>query len=160
MNISYGSLINPVTEGDLFNKNLEVDEEEIYKDMMYMKRMYPNIAKEINELIEDECDKLEYDGSIMFHEYPDKVMVDKMVSDIYEKYKAGVEEIQKQECINCNRPAPAPAPPPPKPPRPVPPPPPPKPPMDNCPMCDLINTMLCNEMYCRRRRHNRKSKMF
>ena len=35
------------------------DENEYEDDILYLKRMYPGIAKEIAEFVEDECDKME-----------------------------------------------------------------------------------------------------
>ena len=43
-------------------------------DMERLKNLYPNVAKEVQTVVEDECDKLEYDGSVMFDEYPDQLM--------------------------------------------------------------------------------------
>ena len=63
------------------------DENEYEDDILYLKRMYPGIAKEIAEFVEDECDKMEYAGSMMFDQYPDKVSVMKLVGDIYDKVK-------------------------------------------------------------------------
>lgn len=53
------------------------------KDWMYMRQMYPIGARKILSEIEEECDKLEYDGSCMFDEYPDQVYLNRMVDTIY-----------------------------------------------------------------------------
>lgn len=63
------------------------DENEYEDDILYLKRMYPGIAKEIAEFVEDECDKMEYAGSMMFDQYPDRVSVMKLVGDIYDKVR-------------------------------------------------------------------------
>ena len=68
-------------------ERLMKDENEYEDDILYLKRMYPGIAKEIAEFVEDECDKMEYAGSMMFDQYPDKVSVMKLVGDIYDKVK-------------------------------------------------------------------------
>ncbi|WMJ85678.1 hypothetical protein [Anaerocolumna sp. MB42-C2] len=57
------------------------------KDWDYMKQMYPVTAKKLLREIEDECDKLEYDGSCMFDEYPDKVYLGRIVDRIYTKFQ-------------------------------------------------------------------------
>lgn len=49
------------------DKMLEMDE-----DYEYLRYMYPKITREILSLIEDECDKMEYQGSPMFDIYPDR----------------------------------------------------------------------------------------
>ncbi len=41
------------------------------RDFRMLQGMYPNEAKELLELVEEECDRLEYEGSPMFDEYPD-----------------------------------------------------------------------------------------
>ncbi|MDF2609940.1 MAG: hypothetical protein K0R92_1414 [Lachnospiraceae bacterium] len=61
--------------------------EDADKDWDYMKQMYPVVAKKILADVEDECDKLEYDGSCMFDEYPDRVYLSRIVDRIYEKVK-------------------------------------------------------------------------
>ncbi|WOO38931.1 hypothetical protein R2R35_10735 [Anaerocolumna sp. AGMB13020] len=57
--------------------------EDASKDFGYMKHLYPEKAKKMMVLIEEECDKLEYDGSCMFDEYPDRVYLGKLVDKIY-----------------------------------------------------------------------------
>jgi hypothetical protein len=61
--------------------------EDADKDWDYMKQMYPITAKKIMSEIEDECDKLEYNGSCMFDEYPDRVYLSRIVDRIYDKTK-------------------------------------------------------------------------
>ena len=54
-----------------------------------MRHLYPNTAKLIQRAVEDECDKLEYDGSVMFDEYPDKTSLDRIIDRIYENERYG-----------------------------------------------------------------------
>ena len=61
--------------------------EDADKDWDYMKQMYPLTAKKLFHEIDEECDKLEYDGSCMFDEYPDKVYLSRIVDRIYAKCK-------------------------------------------------------------------------
>lgn len=62
-------------------------EEQIERDMAYMRRLYPDIGREVSSLIGDECDKLEYEGSCMFDQYPDKVTLQQMTEGIYGKMR-------------------------------------------------------------------------
>ena len=55
------------------------------RDYTYMKSAYPDTAKRLLPFIEEECDRLEYDGSMMFDEYPDKLQLRMMCRRIYEK---------------------------------------------------------------------------
>lgn len=45
------------------------------KDFRMLQGMYPAAAKELLPLIEEECDRMEYEGSAMFDEYPDYTTV-------------------------------------------------------------------------------------
>ena len=61
--------------------------EDADRDWDYMRQMYPMAAKKILIEIDDECDKLEYDGSCMFDEYPDRVYLGRIVDRIFDKVK-------------------------------------------------------------------------
>ena len=65
-----------------------VMQEEIEEDdYQYITKMYPAVAREILELIEDSCDRLEYEGSMMFDQYMDRTSVLGMADKIYDKMK-------------------------------------------------------------------------
>ena len=49
-----------------------VDEKEYQQDKEYLLKMYPAKARIVISLIENECDKLEYENSPMYAKYPDK----------------------------------------------------------------------------------------
>lgn len=59
--------------------------EEIDRDVMYMKKIYPRAVKKIQSEIEEECDKLEYEGSCMFDETPDCTRLGAIVDTIYKR---------------------------------------------------------------------------
>ena len=54
------------------------------RDMEYMKSMYPDIPKKILPYVEEECDRSEYENSMIYDEYPDKLQLRMMCSRIYE----------------------------------------------------------------------------
>ncbi len=134
----------------LYNvENEEAEALAIDKDNEYMKSMYPKIAREIAGYVEEECDKLEYEGSSMFSEYPDKSTVMVMAQNIYNNgnWNRRKDGCRDQDCHNGHR-------------RPVPPPyVPDRGGMDN-PFLSLIEVMLCNEINCRRNRYNRRMRRF
>lgn len=66
--------------------------EDAEKDWGYFRQLYPGIARRILREIDEECDKLEYDGSCMFDEYPDRAHLGRMVDKIYNKIKDEIEE--------------------------------------------------------------------
>ena len=68
--------------------NVYLTEKEYEKDMERMKELYPKRMKELLAYVEEECDKMEYDGSMMFDEYPDKVLLFKTANDIYDNVMA------------------------------------------------------------------------
>ena len=61
--------------------------EDLDRDMNYIKQLYPTSARRILNEVNGECDRLEYDGSVMFDEYPDKISLDRIIDRIYEKIK-------------------------------------------------------------------------
>jgi len=69
-------------------------------DVDRLKEMYPETAKHILTFVEDECDKLEYEGSFMFDERPDVNSLSKIKNEIYDqvkgKYDLPTEEDSKE----------------------------------------------------------------
>ena len=92
-------------------------EDELERDRDYLTQMFPAKARLIMVLIEDACDRLEYEGSPMFAEYPDKDTVRGIADRMYDKvkYKDNDDGLRQ-----------------------------------------LIEVMLCNEMYLRRCRYKRR----
>ena len=64
-----------------------IDEEELEQDRAYLMQMYPGRARMIMVLIEEECDKLEYEGSPMFAMFPDKEELRRIADRIYRKVR-------------------------------------------------------------------------
>lgn len=53
--------------------DLYMSEMETERDLQYLQQMYPTDAKRMQKKVEEELDKLEYEGSMMYDEYPDRV---------------------------------------------------------------------------------------
>lgn len=66
-------------------QNLYETEMEYEWDMQRMKDLYPREVKKILICVEDQCDELEYEGSMMYDEFPDRLMLEKIVDKIYER---------------------------------------------------------------------------
>lgn len=64
-------------------QNAFAQEEECERDMMRLQEMYPREAREIMEYAADICDRMEYEGSMMFDEYPDRLMLRRFCKNIY-----------------------------------------------------------------------------
>lgn len=84
-------------------------DEEDERDLEKLKSLFPKTAQLIQPLVEEECDRMEYDGSLMFDEYPDRLTTEKLVEKIYQKVQASNEEQENEtddvfatQCRNCN----------------------------------------------------------
>lgn len=56
-------------------------------DNAYMKELYPVMVRKILMAVEDELDKMEYEGSPMFDLYPDRTFWERRIHAIYEHTK-------------------------------------------------------------------------
>jgi len=110
--------------------------EDLDRDMNYLKQLYPNTAKRIQKEIDEECDKLEYDGSVMFDEYPDKVTLDKIIDRVYEKVK-DLDETPQVEINSYYAPR-----------------------RRQNLLRDLVTIILLNEIFNRRRRYRSRRRWF
>ena len=62
------------------------DEDKIERrDYEYLKSMYPEMAKIILPYVEDECERYEYEESMIYDEYPDKLQLRLMSRRIYDR---------------------------------------------------------------------------
>ena len=88
-------------------QNLYLTEMEYEKDMERMKELYPREVKRILDLVEEECDRMEYEGSLMFDEYPDRFMLEQISDRITEKMRLSdennMEASQRQEDFSSYR---------------------------------------------------------
>ena len=67
---------------------LQYDDERIERrDYEYMKSMYPMAVKKILPYVEEECDRMSYEGSMIYDEYPDQLQIRLMCNRIYDKVK-------------------------------------------------------------------------
>lgn len=72
------------------------------RDVEYMKSIYPMSAKKILPYVEEECDRMEYEGSMIYDEYPDRLLLYLMAGRIYDRMKEGEKkeiamEIEKEQ---------------------------------------------------------------
>ncbi len=63
------------------------DERRERQDFEYLKSLYPNTAKKILPYVEEECERMEYAGSMIYDEYPDGLQIHLMCGRIYDKVK-------------------------------------------------------------------------
>ncbi len=143
-------------------QSVYLEEVEYARDLDKMKDMYPKEIRTIQEKVEDECDKMEYEGSLMFDETPDRLMLRQILDRIYDSVSGKTmnirdfeaeqyeENMQAEELpmegtmVMARRPGMMP-----RPPRPGM-----RPPRDKG-LQNIIEVLLFNEMYQRRCRHKR-----
>jgi len=63
------------------------DEKTEKRDFEYLKSIYPVTAKKILPFIEDECERMSFEGSVIYDEYPDQLQIRLMCNRIYDKVK-------------------------------------------------------------------------
>ena len=81
--------------------DLYMSEMETERDLQYLQQMYPADAKRMQRKVEEELDKLEYEGSMMYDEYPDRVSM-LLICDRIEKALAR-EEAERQAKEEADR---------------------------------------------------------
>lgn len=67
---------------------LQYDDEKMERrDFEYMKSMYPLAVKRILPYVEEECDRMSYENSVIYDEYPDQLQIRLMCNRIYDKVR-------------------------------------------------------------------------
>ena len=66
-------------------QNIFLEEAEYERDMERLKNMYPQDVRNVQRMVEEECDKMEYEGSMMFDESPDRLMLRQICDRIYQR---------------------------------------------------------------------------
>ena len=56
-------------------------------DFEYLRSMYPEIPKKILPYVEEECDRMAYENSMIFDQYPDKLQLRLMCRRICDNVK-------------------------------------------------------------------------
>ena len=62
-------------------------EDTVTRDLEYLQQMYPAEAKKYQKIIAEVLDKLDYDGSMIYDEYPDKWQIYRLTQMIVDKIK-------------------------------------------------------------------------
>lgn len=65
---------------------MQYDDEKIERrDFEYMKSMYPMAVKKILPYVEEECERMAYEGSMIYDEYPDQLQIRLMCNRVYDR---------------------------------------------------------------------------
>ena len=59
-----------------------VSEDRILEDLEYLQQMYPTYARKYQNTISSVVDKMDYDGSFIYDQYPDKLTIQRMVESV------------------------------------------------------------------------------
>lgn len=57
------------------------------RDLEYLQQMYPTEAKKYQKMIAEVLDKLDYEGSMIYDEYPDKWQIYRLTQIVVDKIK-------------------------------------------------------------------------
>lgn len=80
---------------------LAFDDERIERmDFEYMKSLYPDVPKRILPYIEEECDRMEYENSMVYDEYPDKLQLGLMCGRACRNIEKNEKGMEKGEMEN------------------------------------------------------------
>lgn len=72
------------------------DDERVERvDFAYLKSMYPAMAKQLLPIVEEECDRMEYEGSMIYDEYPDQLQLRLLCRRV--SVRAEKMELQKEQ---------------------------------------------------------------
>lgn len=63
------------------------EEDTVIRDLEYLQQMYPTEAKKYQKMIASILDKLDYEGSLIYDEYPDRWQLYKLSMEILERIK-------------------------------------------------------------------------
>lgn len=73
---------NGYAKGNLMTFPLELTQAAEETNVIKNNYLYPVEVLEIQEVIQEYCDRMEYDGSMMYDEYPDKVCVERLAKRV------------------------------------------------------------------------------
>ncbi len=66
-------------------------EDSVTRDLEYLQQMYPTEAKKYQKIIDETLDKIDYEGSMIYDEYPDKWQIYRLTQIITDKIKKSDE---------------------------------------------------------------------
>lgn len=67
-------------------------EDRMIEDMEYLQQMYPTYAKKYQSVIKSAVDKVDYESSFIYDQYPDKLSIQRMVSGVMEVIRRNEEK--------------------------------------------------------------------
>lgn len=78
-------------------QNLYLTEMEYEKDMERMKELYPREVTQLQQMVERRCDEMEYEGSRMYDENPDRYMLERESQRLLEQFQDENPDLSAQQ---------------------------------------------------------------
>ena len=76
---------------------LAYDDERVERmDLEYLKSMYPDVPKRLLPYVEEECDRMEYENSMIYDQYPDKLQLRLMCRRVYDNVGKHEKELAEE----------------------------------------------------------------
>ena len=106
---NYIAYINEIYQNDLqfpvyqlYQQRDNFSEEVVYeKDFRKLQELFPREARVLQEQVREQCDQMEYEGSAMFDEYPDRYTIEAISRKIFRNMNPE-EELTGMAC--CQNP--------------------------------------------------------
>lgn len=90
----------------------EYNQADLDRELEQMMELYPAKAKEVQQKVVELCDSMDYEGSILYDEYPDRFMLNRYCDKIYQEVVPASVEVDSESsevtatrrppCTNCN----------------------------------------------------------
>jgi hypothetical protein len=72
-------------------------EDSVTRDLEYLQQMYPSQARKFQKIIAEMLDHIDYEGSMIYDEYPDKWQIYRLTQMIIDRLKNEQEEQPVEE---------------------------------------------------------------
>lgn len=108
-------------------------EEPLERERGLMRSYYPETSVYVQAFVEDACDRLDYEGSFIYDEYPDKGSIERVCREICRE----IQESQSMESMDRRRQRP-----------------------NEGILGELVGALFCQEMHRRRGRRSRCRRFF
>lgn len=79
-----------------------VPEDRILEDLEYLQQMYPTYARKYQGVISSVVDKMDYDGSFIYDQYPDKLTIQRMVTSVMAVIKTNEHSDRESNAVPKN----------------------------------------------------------
>ncbi|MCM1037679.1 MAG: hypothetical protein NC314_04135 [Roseburia sp.] len=77
------------------------EEDTVTRDLEYLQQMYPSEAKRYQKMIAEILNQMDYEGSCIYDEYPDRWQLYRLTQMVMDKVKRA-EGVQSSNCANTD----------------------------------------------------------